>query len=52
MRLMGAVLAGGIALAGTAEVFVQMNVKHPMQCVLDLPMRSGEFDRLLRRQQR
>jgi hypothetical protein len=33
-------VGGGIVLAGTAEVLVQMNVKHPVQCVLDLPMGS------------
>ena len=38
----------GVVLAGTAEVFMQMNVEHPMQSVLDLPMSSGEVDGLLR----
>jgi hypothetical protein len=34
-------VGGSVVLAAAAEVLVEMHVGHPMQPVLDLPMRSG-----------
>src|SRR5688572_18863533 len=44
-------VGGSVVLSGTAEILVEMYVKHPMQAVLDLPVSSGEVERLLWRQQ-
>lgn len=45
-------VGGSIVFAGTAEILIKMYVEHPMQAILDLPMSSGEAERLLRRQKR
>lgn len=45
-------VGGSIVFAGTAEILIEMYFEHPMQAVLDLPMGSGEVERLLRRQKR
>lgn len=41
----------GVVLAGAGLILAQMNVEHPMQPVLDLPMSPCEVERLLRRRQ-
>ena len=41
-------VGGRIVLAGSAQILVKMHVEHPVQGVFDLPMRSGEVERLLR----
>ncbi|MER9129018.1 hypothetical protein NKI08_04420 [Mesorhizobium sp. M0768] len=45
-------VGGGIVLAGTAEILIEMDIEHPMQAVLDLPMSSSEVERPLRRHER
>src|SRR5690606_21080702 len=43
-------VGGSVVLAGTVEVLVEMDVEHPVQAVLDLPVRPGELECLLRRE--